>query len=231
MTKEIILTKLLKITKIRQQFGKPWIYWQIIQRKKNNTKIDLHPNKINDYFLNISNTILSHEAKANVQNYTCPDVLINFCKNRNHSKPFSIPIMTIQDVCNLVKNMKNSKPLGPDEIPTYLLKLSLPYIVNALTCAYNLCIEQNTFPSFLNEAKVIQFPKSKDTSDPKNLRPISLLPILTKPLEKHIYNHMYCYMEQNNLFHKNQSGFRQNHSCHTALVKMIDHCLNAINHS
>ena len=42
---------------------------------------------------------------------------------------------------------------------------------------------------------------------------------------------MYCYMEQNNLFHRNQSGFRQNHSCHTALVKMIDSCLSAINHS
>ena len=45
------------------------------KKKKTNTKIDLHPNKINDYFLNISNTILSHEAKANVQNYTCPNVL------------------------------------------------------------------------------------------------------------------------------------------------------------
>ena len=200
-------------------------------KKKNNTKIDLLPNTINDYFLNISNNLLSHEVKINIQKYKCPDVLINFCKKQNNSKTFSIPIMTIQDVYNLINNMKNSKSLGPDKIPTYLLKLALPYIANALTYAYNLCIEQNTFPSLLKEAKVIPIPKSKDTSDPKNLRPISLLPILTKPLEKHIYNHMYCYMEKNNLFHRNQSGFRQNHSCHTALVKMIDNCLNAINHS
>ena len=200
-------------------------------KKKSNPKTDLPPNEINDYFLNLSKTLLTPEHREKSKNYVCPIELEQFCNKQNPCNSFSIPLMTTSDVYKLVNSLKNSKSLGPDEIPVYLLKLALPFITNALTYAYNLCISQNIFPSPLKEAKVIPIPKCKDTSDPKNFRPISLLPVLTKPLEKHIYYHMYKYMEENNLFTKNQSGFRENHSCHTALVKMIDSCLHAINKS
>ena len=105
----------------------------------------------------------------------------------------------------------------------------MPYIVEPLTYIYNLCIKQNIFPSSLKVAKVVPLPKSKDKTDPNNFRPISLLPILTKPFEKHVQKHLLHYMEANTLFHEFQSGFRKNHSCHTSLVTLIDTWLSSIN--
>ena len=81
----------------------------------------------------------------------------------------------------------------------------------------------------MKEAKVIPLPKTKDTTHPQNLRPISLLPILSKPLEKHIHKHLYEHLERHGLINKYQSGFRPKHSCHTALVNLIDSWLTAIN--
>ena len=99
--------------------------------------------------------------------------------------------------------------MGPDNVSSYLLKLALPYVVESLTYVYNLCIQQNTFPPVLKAAKVIPLPKVKDPSDPNNFRPISLLFILTKLLERHIHKHLTQFIEDRNLFHPFQYGFRQ----------------------
>ena len=139
--------------------------------------------------------------------------------------------MTIHEVGKLLSNLKNSNALGPDNISAKLIKIAIPYISIPLTYIFNLCIEKNTFPSALKEAKVVPLPKTKDASHPQYLRPISLLPTLSKPLEKHIHKHMYHHLNTHNLLHPYQSGFRPKHSCHTALVHLSDTWLNAINKS
>ena len=72
--------------------------------------------------------------------------------------------------------------MGPDNITPHLLKIALPYIVESLTYVYNLCIEQNIFQTALKNAKVVPLSKTNDLSDPSNYRPISLLPVISKPL-------------------------------------------------
>ena len=119
--------------------------------------------------------------------------------------------------------------MGPDNINSFLLKLGLPYVVESLTHVYNLYIEQNSFPPALKAAKVIPLPKTKDLSDPNNFRPISLLSIVTKPLERHNHKLLTQFVEGRNLFYPFQSGFRQRHSCHTALIRVCDTWLVAIN--
>ena len=80
--------------------------------------------------------------------------------------------------------------MGPDNTNSFLLKIALPFVVESLTYIYNLCIQQNCFPPALKTAKVIPLPKTKDLSDPNNFRPISLLSILSKPLERLIHKHL-----------------------------------------
>ena len=80
-------------------------------------------------------------------------------------------------------------------------------------------------------AKVIPLLKSNDRSDPNNFRPISVFSVLSKPLARHVHNHLSTFMEKHNLFHNLQSGFRSQHSCHTALSAMCDMWLFAIDRS
>ena len=100
-----------------------------------------------------------------------------------------------------------------------MLKLAVPYAVESLTYIYNLCIQQNVFPSALKAAKVIPLPKTKDLADPDTFSPISLLSIVSKPLENHIHKHLILFIEDHNLF-PFQSGFHRHHSCHTALIRL-----------
>ena len=121
--------------------------------------------------------------------------------------------------------------MSQDNITLYLLKIVLPYIVESPTYVYNLCIEQNIFPTALKNAKVVPPPKTNDLSDPSNYRPTSLLPVIYKPLERHTHKHLLQYLENNKLIHQYQSGFRPDHSCYTALTRLCDGWLSAVNSS
>ena len=64
-----------------------------------------------------------------------------------------------------------------------------------------------------------------------SMQKISILSILSKPLERHMYKHISIHLNKYELIHQNQSGFRQNYSCHTALIQMIDRWLLNINNN
>ena len=125
--------------------------------------------------------------------------------------------------------MKNKKSLDIHNLNSSILKISLPFIINPLTYVYNLAIRKNHFPTAFKRAKVIPLPKTADHSSIDNFRPISILSILSKPLEKHIHTHLLGYLESKSLLHPSQSGFRPKHSCQTALTKLCDNWLWAIN--
>ena len=66
-------------------------------------------------------------------------------------------------------------------------------------------------------------------SDVNNYRPISILPVLSKILEKHVHDSLMEFLNSHELLHKTQSGFRPKYSCEPALTYMIDSWLKAIN--
>ena len=98
--------------------------------------------------------------------------------------------MTVLDVGKCISTIANNKPTGRDNISPCFLKLTLSCIVEPLTYIYNLSIQKNVFPTVLKKAKVIYLPKVKDLSEPNNFRPISILPLLSKPIERHVRKHL-----------------------------------------
>ena len=71
-------------------------------------------------------------------------------------------------------------------------------------------------------ANVTPIFKKGDKQLIKNYRPISLLPICGKILEKIIFKNLYSYLHTNNLITKNQSGFRQGDSTTNQLLYLLD---------
>ena len=70
--------------------------------------------------------------------------------------------------------------------------------------------------------------KSGDEHMVNNYRPVSVLPIISKIIEKHVFNSFYEYLSENHLITSSQSGFRPKHSCETALNCLIDRWLKNI---
>ena len=86
------------------------------------------------------------------------------------------------------------------------------------------------FPTAFKRAKVIPLPKTKTIStDLNDYRHISILSVLTKPLERHIHKHLTDFLETHQLFHSFQSGFRCGHSCQAAVTRFTDTWLSAFN--
>ena len=105
------------------------------------------------------------------------------------------------------------------------LKAGAPAIVNSLTELFNLSLSTGIYPAAFKQAKVTAIHKDSDLANPNNYRTISILPIISKLLERHVSLSLSSYLNDNNLFNNLQSGFRENHSCTTAMLNLYDDLL------
>ena len=87
------------------------------------------------------------------------------------------------------------------------------------------------YPSEFQKAKVFHLAKTRDHKNLNDYRPISLLSVLSKLLERYVHKHLVTYLETRDLFHPLQSGFRRKYSCNTVLARLTDSWLSAINRS
>jgi hypothetical protein len=145
-----------------------------------------------------------------------------YCRQKNIQESTDLPFLSVIEVYNYLRNLKQSNTRGLDNIDSKILKISAPIIADSLTFIYNQCIAKNHFPLMFKQSKIVPLHKSGDKKDPSNYRPISLVSILSKPLEKHLEKHIQTHLAKYNLLHENQSGFRKHHSCHTALTNMVE---------
>ena len=69
--------------------------------------------------------------------------------------------------------------------------------------------------------------KTGDPSNPSNFRPISIIPVVSKIVERAVHQQLYDYLAENHLLSSTQHGFRPRHSTETALISIFDHILSA----
>ena len=140
-------------------------------------------NKFNEFFVNIASKL-----KESAVTKTNHDKLKVFCQSKLPSNTkFKIPQIQKESVLKFFSRMDINKATGTDMIGPHLLKLAAPYIVGYLTFICNHSINNSIFPTKWKEAKVTPLHKSGPHDDVNNYRPISILPILSKVLEKHVH--------------------------------------------
>ena len=98
---------------------------------------------------------------------------------------FSTKSVSPEDVDKVIRGLKNSKASGLDNLDTYIVKLTRNVILPSVCHIVNLSIQTNKFPTKWKIAKVVPLYKGKGFKlEPKNYRPVAILPILSKVLER-----------------------------------------------
>ena len=98
-----------------------------------------------------------------------------------------------------------------------------------ITQLWNLSISSGTFPDTCKIAKLKPLFKKGTRTDPKNYRPISLLPLISKVLTRVIHERTTEFLDKHNILYKFQSGFRKNHSTDFCLSYLTDKIPNGFN--
>ena len=146
----------------------------------------------------------------------------------NRSSSFKLKYIHPDKVEQILLNLKNSKSCGLDGIDTFSLKLAGQLLIPPITHIINLSIQSHQFPTTWKVAKIIPLFKKGDPLNPKNYRPVAILPILSKVLEKAVFLQIMDYMDSNQLLHPNHHGFRTGHSTTTCLIQLYDTWVEAI---
>ena len=87
---------------------------------------------------------------------------------------------------------------------------------------FNLSLSPGILPDKIKIAKVSPIFKTDKKDLLTNYQPISVLPCLSKILERIMYDRLYNYLTENKILFKKQFGFRSGHSTNHALLELID---------
>ena len=134
---------------------------------------------------------------------------------------FIIVHISNEEILDIINSLEN-KSTGPTSIPLKLLSLIPDLIITPLAYIINLSLTTGEYPELLKVVKVIPIHKGGSTQDVSNYRPISLLSIFDKIIEKIVHKNLYFFLEAHNILFKNQFGFRRHNSTTHALIQITE---------
>lgn len=153
---------------------------------------------------------------------------INFYRNNTITDAsFSFRLVSTSDVATLLASIK-SQSLGADDISIRMLLLCGSSLLPVITHLINTCLLEGVFPDCWKIGIITPLPKVSKPTQFKDLRPISILPVLSKLLEKIVSNQIREYLDASDILPIRQSGFRGGYSCETAMAHIVDDILRAI---
>ena len=160
------------------------------------------------------------------------DSVKNYYKNLNLEKEkFTLHHVNHDNVLKLLEGINPSKAAGPDNLEGKFLKDGASILATPVTELCNLSISLASFPDDCKQAKMKPLFKKGSKDDPKNYRPISLLPQISKVIEKLVHEQVQEYLDKNKILYRYQSGFRPFHSTDTCLSYLSDKIIQGLENS
>ena len=129
-------------------------------------------------------------------------------------------LCTEDEVYDLVVQLDPSKSTGPDGISVRMLRGTADAIVPSLTRLFNLSLTSGTFPESWKLARIVPVPKATDMTSPSNYRPISILSIVSKLLERHVHQLLFQHLCNYSPISHRQWGFLPGRSTSSALLSV-----------
>ena len=204
-------------------------YWTLINTVLNKVKIPMIPPLLENGLF-----VTDFTEKAQIFN----DYFILQCTtiDTDSEIPQDTPVTTAlisdfviseEKILNIIRSLNPNKAHGWDEISVRMIKLSDVALVLPLKKIFTNCLRRGLFPEIWKYANVVPVHKKNEKNLKGNYRPISLLPIFGKILEKLIYDSLYSHLVSHELLNPNQSGFRPGDSTVNQLLSITHTIFNA----
>ena len=183
----------------------------------NNTSYEDDEDKaeiLNDYFIS--------QAQLNDSEVILPDLVL---------PPYHLlDSITIspQDVLDILKSLDTTKASGPDVINPRLLKEASNELCIPLSILFSRLITLGKFPQAWKNGNLTPIHKKDARNLPNNYRPISLLSVLGKTMERAVHKQVYNYCVSNNVFTPHQSGFIKGDSTTYQLLHLYNSFCEAV---
>ena len=192
---------------------------------------------MNNYFVNVTADL---DLKRDSENfYDTPASVYNIKKKfQDHQSVlkikkafnvtdlFSFHEITEDEIRKEISKLDGSKATPVGDIPAEMLKSTTDVHVSLLTKIINSSIRNGCFPDELKAAEVTPIFKKNDDLDKENYRPVSVLPHVSKIIERVMYTQIENFMEDK--LSKLLTGFRKNHSTQHCLVNMLEKWKNTL---
>ena len=188
-------------------------------------------NIFNDLFVNIIERSTGKKIDTSSKNESIENIIIKYkdhpsiksIKNLHSEKRFSMPLAKEGNIERILTNLNPKKASGSDSIPPKIVIRSAEYLCKPLTKIINATITQKKFPENAKLTRVTPIyknPKDGSRLESTHYRPISVLSVFSKVIEKHYETSMIDYV--NSILSKYISGFRKVHSCQHVLLRFTD---------
>ena len=168
------------------------------------TDSNIIANKFCKYFTDIGPSLTKNMKMP--KNINVKDFLTG-----THSCTFQFKQIDDISILRIINDLPNKSSTGFDDISMRLIKAIKTEIIPALLCIFNQSLNTGIFPEKLKIAKVIPIHKKGSLNDISNYRSISLLPSISKILEKLIFKQWSTYFNEHKLLYDSQYGFRAGH--------------------
>ena len=177
-------------------------------------------NAFNNYFANIGGNLASSIPGASkTANEFMPPPMCDSL--------FLCPV-TADEIQLEIAKPQTGKAVGPSSIPISILKILKSELAGPLQVIFNTSFLTGIVPDKFKLAKLIPVFKKGSQTNLSNYRPISLLIVFNKLLEKLMFNRLADFLEKRHLIYNKQFGFRLHHSTDHAVLSIIDQVQKAI---
>jgi len=137
-------------------------------------------------------------------------------------KNFKFQYVSKVEIEHQLRKLRRKKATGNDGLPAGMIKDVASVILSPLCFIINLSLKSATIPADWKEAKVTPIYKSGLRNMFANYRPISVLSILSKVLERSVHKQLLSHLETEKLLTSSQFGFRSGRSTQQAATAFFD---------
>ena len=178
-----------------------------------------------DYYSNLAENLVSKLPPA-PKIYGTSSTKLYYDQFNINASSFSFTECKDSQIKKILQVLDIAKAVCIDSLNSRFLTEGTDALCVPLRQICNLSLKLATFPKECKIAKLKPLFKKGSSTDAKNYRPISLLPQISKILEKVVLEKTQVYLKENNLIYELQSGFRDQHSTNMCLSYLIDKILS-----